>query len=106
MRRRPTSRGPLPFDRICALMARSSSPPAAVSDLSSRRSPDRFVTHYLIASMRPRQWTKNLLVFAGLLFGRRLMEPAALAGALSAFAIFCGLSGAVYLVNDVADRET
>src|SRR5262249_56730257 len=52
------------------------------------------------------QWTKNLLVFAGLLFGRRLCDAQAVAEALLAFAIFCALSGAVYLVNDVADRES
>ena len=55
--------------------------------------------------MRPRQWTKNLLVFAGIIFGERLLEPAARLQALAAFAVFCALSSAVYLVNDVRDRE-
>lgn len=59
----------------------------------------------LLASLRPRQWTKNLIVFAGLIFGQRLEDLRAVALALAAFAIFCALSGAVYLVNDVADRE-
>jgi 4-hydroxybenzoate polyprenyltransferase len=45
-------------------------------------------------------------VFAGLLFGRRLLDPTAIGEALVAFAVFCGLSGVVYLLNDVADRET
>lgn len=67
--------------------------------------PDRTVAANLIISLRPGQWTKNLLVFAGVLFGQRLLEPAAVARALAAFAIFCALSGAVYLLNDVADRE-
>jgi 4-hydroxybenzoate polyprenyltransferase len=44
-------------------------------------------------------------VFAGLLFGGRLTEPAAILRATSTFAIFCALSGAVYLFNDIADRE-
>ena len=39
------------------------------------------------------------------MFGGRLLEPSAVATALAAFAIFCALSGAVYLFNDVADRE-
>jgi 4-hydroxybenzoate polyprenyltransferase len=60
----------------------------------------------LVRSMRPEQWTKNLVVFAGVLFGGRLLDPAALVDAVAAFAVFCGLSGAVYLFNDLADRET
>jgi hypothetical protein len=57
------------------------------------------------ASLRPEQWSKNAFVFAGLLFGGRLTQgPQYLAAAGAAFAIFCGLSGAVYLINDVADR--
>jgi len=59
----------------------------------------------LLVSVRPEQWTKNLLVLAGVAFGGRLLDPAAVAIAFGAFAIFCALSGAVYLFNDVADRE-
>ena len=59
----------------------------------------------LIISLRPDQWTKNLLVFAALIFAVKLLDPAALANASAAFLIFCALSGAVYLVNDVPDRE-
>src|SRR5437764_12768902 len=59
----------------------------------------------LLVSLRPEQWTKNLLVLAGVVFGGRLLEPAALAIALAGFAVFCSLSGAVYLFNDLADRE-
>lgn len=57
-------------------------------------------------SLRPEQWTKNLVVFAALIFARRLFDPAAVALALAAFLIFCALSGAVYLFNDVSDRES
>src|SRR4030095_3085162 len=57
----------------------------------------------LVVSLRPRQWVKNLFLFAGLVFGQKLFTPAVwTAGA--AFLIFCILSGAVYLLNDVADR--
>jgi len=59
----------------------------------------------LFASLRPHQWSKNLLVFAALGFSKHLFEPAPLLRALVAFGIFCGLSGVVYLVNDVADVE-
>jgi len=57
----------------------------------------------ILLSLRPRQWVKNLFVFAGLVFAQRLFTPS-LWPALGAFAIFCGLSGAVYLLNDVADQ--
>jgi 4-hydroxybenzoate polyprenyltransferase len=60
----------------------------------------------LLASLRPHQWTKNLLVFAGLIFGERLLDPTAVRRSVSAFAIFCALSSAVYLLNDLADRES
>ena len=59
----------------------------------------------LFVSLRPDQWTKNLIVFAALIFAVKLLDPAATAKAAAAFLIFCALSGAVYLVNDVADRE-
>lgn len=55
--------------------------------------------------MRPEQWTKNVIVFAALIFGQRLLDPAAVGRSLAAFLVFCVLSGVVYLVNDVSDRE-
>ena len=60
----------------------------------------------LIISLRPDQWTKNLIVFAALIFAVKLLDPAALALASAAFLIFCVLSGCVYLINDVSDRES
>lgn len=67
--------------------------------------PRSFLRNLLI-SLRPAQWTKNLVVFAGVMFGRQLLNVEALAATLAAFGVFCGLSGVVYLVNDVADRES
>jgi 4-hydroxybenzoate polyprenyltransferase len=58
----------------------------------------------LLISLRPEQWTKNLIVFAGALFGGQLTSAPALGAATGAFLTFCALSGAVYLFNDVADR--
>ena len=58
----------------------------------------------LLVSLRPRQWVKNLFVFAGVIFSQQLLTPR-IWPALAAFAIFCGLSGAIYLFNDVADRD-
>jgi len=69
---------------------------------SGRRSP----ALALLISLRPGQWTKNLFVFAALLFAVRLFDPSSIARSAAAFAIFCALSGVVYLVNDVMDRET
>ena len=59
----------------------------------------------LVASLRPQQWAKNLFVFASLTFSHNLAEPGAVARATTAFVIFCALSGAIYLINDVTDLE-
>ena len=58
----------------------------------------------ILVSLRPHQWVKNFFVFAALIFGHKLGTHAVWS-ALAAFVIFCGLSGAIYLFNDVADRE-
>jgi 4-hydroxybenzoate polyprenyltransferase len=58
----------------------------------------------IVGSLRPRQWVKNLFVFAGLIFAQKLFTPL-IGPAVAAFAIFCALSGAIYLLNDVADRD-
>jgi len=55
--------------------------------------------------MRPQQWVKNLFVFAPLVFAHRLLETPLLARSLVVFAAFCVGSSAVYLLNDVRDRE-
>ncbi len=59
----------------------------------------------LLVSLRPDQWTKNLFVFAALVFAHKLNDPRSVLDATFAFVIFCALSGAVYLLNDVLDRE-
>lgn len=56
-------------------------------------------------SLRPKQWTKNLLLFAGVFFAQRWSDAQSLQNAGLAFAIFCALSGVVYAVNDVLDIE-
>ena len=87
-------------------MARTTSSKVATPGASIFAVPGRSTVLSLLVSIRPGQWTKNLLIFAGLLFGLRLFDPIAVIDAILAFAIFCGLSGAVYLINDVLDRET
>jgi 4-hydroxybenzoate polyprenyltransferase len=81
--------------------------PAITTDAADSSRP---VALSLLKSLRPSQWTKNLFVFGAVLFGQRgarpaFLDPAAIALATGAFAVFCALSGVVYLINDVADRE-
>ncbi len=58
-----------------------------------------------IRLIRPKQWIKNLFVFAPLIFARELFDLAYLLLALRAFAAFCLVASAVYIVNDIADIE-
>jgi 4-hydroxybenzoate polyprenyltransferase len=62
-------------------------------------------TTHLVRSLRPRQWTKNLFVFAGLIFGEKLTDPRSVGLAVGAFVVFCLLSSTIYLINDIRDRE-
>ena len=59
----------------------------------------------LIRALRPLQWTKSSLVFGTLVFDRRVFELDALWHCLAAAIVFCGVSSAVYLINDVRDVE-
>jgi 4-hydroxybenzoate polyprenyltransferase len=59
----------------------------------------------LLAAMRPRQWTKNLLVFAGVLFSRHLGDPALVWRATFGFVAFCLVSSFGYVLNDLHDAE-
>lgn len=56
-------------------------------------------------SLRPLQWVKNLFVLAPLVFAHRADDPVTLGRALAAFALFCAAASAIYLVNDLGDRE-
>jgi 4-hydroxybenzoate polyprenyltransferase len=73
--------------------------PATVLELPRRR---RTAVAAFVA-MRPRQWTKNLLLFAGIVFAAKLGDPSRWAAAVAAFAAYCAASSAAYLVNDVHD---
>lgn len=54
--------------------------------------------------LRPEQWSKNVFVLAGIVFGRKLGDPHAILIAILGFACFCMLSSAVYIFNDIHDR--
>jgi 4-hydroxybenzoate polyprenyltransferase len=79
--------------------------PDFIERVDPQPAPVRPTALSLVLSLRPSQWTKNLIIFGGLIFGQRLLDLSAVLHALAAFAIFCALSGVVYLINDVADRE-
>lgn len=59
----------------------------------------------IVISLRPRQWTKNFFVFSALIFSRNLFDINMLLTSIAAFFLFCMISGAVYLLNDIVDRE-
>ncbi len=61
----------------------------------------------LIRALRPRQWVKNGLIFAGLVFDRQLTpsHPLAILHTIAGFVIFCLLSGVVYIINDIMDAD-
>lgn len=59
----------------------------------------------LLRGIRPKQWLKNLLVFAAPMAAGALFEPPVLAGSLVAFVAFCLAASGTYLVNDIRDRE-
>ena len=60
----------------------------------------------LLRSMRPRQWAKNVFLFAALVFDQKLLQPTPFLHTLAGFLVFCLASSVVYLVNDVADVES
>ncbi|HEX8735838.1 MAG TPA: decaprenyl-phosphate phosphoribosyltransferase [Pyrinomonadaceae bacterium] len=59
----------------------------------------------LVRSLRPHEWTKNLLVFSGLIFSRSLMDAHNVLFSIGGFIAFCLASSGVYLFNDLCDLE-
>jgi len=66
---------------------------------------ERIVPSLILKSMRPSQWVKNLVVFAGLVFSQNLFVAGDLVKSCIAFCVFCLVTGAVYTFNDIIDRE-
>ncbi len=73
--------------------------PARVVELRARRGSIRAA----LLALRPRQWPKNLLLFAGLVFAAKFGEAAKWVEAVAIFAAYCAASSASYLVNDLRD---
>jgi decaprenyl-phosphate phosphoribosyltransferase len=59
----------------------------------------------LIKTIRPHQWVKNLFVMAPIVFAKNVFQAQSLTRALTAFGVFCLLSGAVYTLNDILDVD-
>jgi 4-hydroxybenzoate polyprenyltransferase len=60
----------------------------------------------LLRSLRPVQWVKNFVVFAGLIFSRHFDRPDDILRSIGVFGVFCALASAIYLFNDIRDRES
>ena len=81
-----------------------------ISDVSSGRVrvaslADQGVLLQLLKTMRPKQWTKNLVVFAAILFTKNLFNMPILLRVTFGFVIFCLLASSIYIINDVLDIE-
>lgn len=76
-------------------------------DLSSSKTASGIISwpKEVLKTMRPRQWSKNVFVFAALVFDEKLFRSGPLLKTLAAFVIFCLLSSTVYLINDLVDIE-
>ncbi len=59
----------------------------------------------LLRNMRPKQWAKNLLIFAGLVFDRQLTYLPSLERTVYGFLLFCLLTSSIYLINDIIDLD-
>lgn len=71
--------------------------------LKKDKSEDTVLPYLLV--LRPKQWTKNLLVFAALIFSVKSVSVNMLAYSAAAFILFCTVSGCVYIINDYIDRD-
>ncbi|HEX2923888.1 MAG TPA: decaprenyl-phosphate phosphoribosyltransferase [Chloroflexota bacterium] len=59
----------------------------------------------VVAGMRPKQWVKNSVLFAGLVFAGRMFDVESAARVAVATVLFCMVSGAIYLINDIKDAD-
>lgn len=75
-------------------------------DIPSAARPRRSPPRALLAALRPRQWTKNLFVYAAIVLTQQLTDLDQLFAATFTFVLFCAVSSSVYLFNDLADIES
>ena len=100
-RLRPSAAAVLPAELVVIELF----PPGATVTARTAAMPSMRNRSALWRSLRPHQWVKNLFVAAPLVLSRNLMDAGCILRALAAFAVFCALSGAVYLFNDLRDVE-
>ena len=81
--------------------------PGTVGDQAERRAarPAAGQLRLLLKTMRPKQWTKNIFVWAALIFDVKLFDRGPFLRTLATFILFCLISGAVYIINDLVDIE-
>lgn len=60
----------------------------------------------LFITLRPQQWVKNFVLFAGLIFSQNLDKPELILKSVAGFALFCLLSSSVYIFNDIMDIDS
>lgn len=77
-------------------------PPSVIPGMHASRRP---LPAALVQALRPRQATKNLFVYAALVFSGKLFDPALFGRATLAFLLFAAASGSIYLLNDILDAE-
>ena len=75
-----------------------------LADRSTGRTPVS-VARALLETMRPRQWAKNMFVFAGIVFDQQLLVWPSLLRVLVAFVLLCLTASSIYLINDLVDIE-
>lgn len=80
-------------------------PDTSLNADAAQRTAGTAVLLALFKAMRPKQWTKNVVVFAPLIFDGKLFDPTLLLKTSLAFALFCLISSTVYLINDLVDIE-
>jgi 4-hydroxybenzoate polyprenyltransferase len=83
------------YEREGAVAEARGAPPARTARMSAARA--------VLVAMRPPEWIKNLLVYAGLLFSQQFDDPGRVLDATLAFVAFCAISSAGYLINDLRD---
>jgi 4-hydroxybenzoate polyprenyltransferase len=78
---------------------------AASSEVPEAQARRRNGLRAAIVAMRPQEWIKNLLIFAGLLFSGKFADAGAIVDATATFLAFCAVASAGYLINDAHDAE-
>jgi len=85
--------------------SKAAGPPRSAVATAPGRSGGGSLSGAFLRQMRVRQWTKNLILFAGVVFSLHFTDPREVLRAAQAFLAFCFLSSAVYTLNDLRDVE-